>query len=150
MRVNWVFNFFVPLLFSAIVQKTVIVPPAERVCGKWESVEKNLRLQVFIQDHKFVAKIIWFDDGDPNDMDKWTDKHNPDPALRSRKILGLNILKDMVYHEDTNTWEDGTIYDARHGREWNASAYIDKNGLLRVKGYWHLKFIGRTMAFRRL
>ncbi len=90
------------------------------------------------------------DDGDPNDMDKWTDKHNPDPALRSRKILGLNILKDMVYHEDTNTWEDGTIYDARHGREWNASAYIDKNGLLRVKGYWHLKFIGRTMAFRRL
>jgi len=150
MWVNCIFNFFVLLLFSAFAQKTVVVPPAERVCGKWESVEKNLQVQVFMQEHKFVAKITWFNDGDLGNMDKWTDKHNSDPELRSRKILGLNVLKDMVYHEDTNTWEDGTVYDARHGREWNASAYIDKNGLLRVKGYWHFKFIGRTMTFKRM
>lgn len=150
MWLNCLFNFFVLLLFSVITQKAVPMRSAERVCGKWESVDKNLQVQVFMQDSKFVAKITWYDDGDLVNMDKWTDKHNPDPALRSRKILGLNILKDMVYHEDTNSWEDGTVYDARHGREWNASAYIDKNGLLRVKGYWHFKFIGRTMTFKRM
>ncbi|MDB5011423.1 MAG: hypothetical protein JWQ06_2212, partial [Mucilaginibacter sp.] len=42
------------------------------------------------------------------------------------------------------------IYDAKNGREWDASAYIDKNGELRVTGYWHLKFIGRTMSFTRI
>ena len=42
------------------------------------------------------------------------------------------------------------IYDSKNGRDWNASACIDKSGMLKVKGYWHFKFIGRTMTFNRV
>jgi len=98
----------------------------------------------------FKAKIIWFSQTGGRPMEYWTDRHNPDPALRSRKILGLSILRDLEYQPGSNSWENGIIYDSRHGREWNASAYIDDEGQLRVKGYWHFKFIGRTMTFRRV
>ncbi|MDB4904744.1 MAG: hypothetical protein JWQ63_4025 [Mucilaginibacter sp.] len=62
----------------------------------------------------------------------------------------MEVLRDLIYDADTNSWEDGMIYDAKHGRDWNASAHIDKNGFLKAKGYWHFKFIGQTMTFRRM
>ena len=83
-------------------------------------------------------------------MGEWTDSKNPDEALRSRKILGMDVLEKLRYDAGSNSWEDGMIYDAKNGREWNASAYISKDGLLKVKGYWHFKFIGRTLVFKRI
>lgn len=122
----------------------------EQICGKWQSAEKNLIVQVYKVDDEFKARIVWFnDDDDSKPLDYWTDKKNPDPALRSRKILGLNVLEKLVYDADSNSWEEGVIYDAKNGRHWNSSAYIDKEGHLRVKGYWHFKFIGKTMKFNR-
>jgi len=122
----------------------------EKICGKWESTDKSLRIQVYMQQNEFKAKIIWFSDTEGKPMDYWTDRHNPDPALRNRKILGMSVLEDLKYDAATDTWEDGMVYDSKHGKEWNASAYIDKSGQLRVRGYWHFKFIGRTMTFRRI
>jgi len=98
----------------------------------------------------FKAKITWYSDTEGKPMDYWTDRRNPNPALRNRKILGMEVLRGLQYNPDNNSWENGMVYDSKHGREWNASATIDKNGQLRVRGYWHFKFIGRTMTFYRL
>ncbi|MGN6638481.1 MAG: DUF2147 domain-containing protein [Mucilaginibacter sp.] len=114
------------------------------------SSEKNLIVQIYKVGGQFKAKIVWFNDDPSKPMDEWRDTHNPNPALRSRRILGLEILRGLKYDEDGNSWEDGIVYDAKHGRDWNASAYIDKKGLLKVRGYWHIKLIGRTMTFHRV
>jgi uncharacterized protein (DUF2147 family) len=145
-----VFSFFVLMLFASINSNAQSVPKNELICGKWESSENNLIVQVYMMDNKFMAKIVWFRNTDGEPMDYWKDEKNPDPKLRSRKILGMSVLKDLNYEADTNSWEDGIIYDSKHGREWNASAYIDKDGLLKVKGYWHFKFIGHTLIFKRV
>jgi uncharacterized protein (DUF2147 family) len=144
------FTLFLPLIFVAHSYLMAQAPRNERVCGKWESDAKNLRILVYTQDHQFKAKLIWFSDTDGKPMDYWTDVNNPDPALRKRKLLGMEILKGLAYDPETDTWENGMVYDSRHGREWNASARIDKNGLLHVRGYWHFKFIGKTMVFHRI
>jgi len=122
----------------------------DRICGKWESLEKSLIIQVYMVGGDFRAKIIWFSDTEGKPMDYWTDRRNPNPALRGRKILGMEILRGLQYNPHNQSWENGMVYDSKHGREWNASAYIDKNGQLRVRGYWHFKFIGRTMTFHRI
>lgn len=122
----------------------------DRICGKWESVEKSLIIQVYLEGGNYKAKIIWFSDTEGKPMDYWTDRRNPNPALRNRKILGMEVLRGLQYNADNNSWENGMVYDSKHGREWNASATIDKYGRLRVRGYWHFKFIGRTMTFYRV
>ena len=147
---KYLFSFFVLFICTSVASKGQTLSPAERICGKWESTEKTLRIQVYMQANEFKAKIIWFSDTEGKPMDYWTDRHNPNLDLRSRKILGLSVLRNLAYHPNTNTWEDGMIYDSKHGKEWNAAAYIDKKGELRVKGYWHFKFIGKTMTFVRM
>lgn len=149
----FIFSFLSLLLFTGNTGKVHNATAAadEQICGKWQTQEKNLIVQVYKEDNRFKAKIVWFNDGDHSkEMEFWTDKNNPDPALRSRKILGLNVLENLVYDASSNSWEDGMIYDAKNGRHWNSSAYIDKSGLLKVKGYWHFKFIGKTMTFTRV
>jgi uncharacterized protein (DUF2147 family) len=150
MCIKFLFIIFSLSLFTGSKQPAIIASPAEQICGKWESSEKNLIVQVYCEDSKFKAKIIWFVNTGGKSFDNWTDVNNPDQSLRSRKILGMSVLNDLCYKSCSNSWEDGTIYDAQHGRDWNASAYIDKNGLLKVKGYWHFKFIGKTMTFNRI
>lgn len=62
----------------------------------------------------------------------------------------MEVLNGLKYDTDSNSWEDGMVYDAKHGHTWNAAAYIDKKGLLHVRGYWHLKILGRTLIFRKV
>jgi uncharacterized protein (DUF2147 family) len=141
---------FIGFILAGFGTRADTRPGCDLICGKWMSAEKNLMVQVYKDGARFKARIIWFK-GDPGyPMQKWLDKNNPDPALRNRRILGMEVLRDLKYDARSKSWEDGMIYDAKHGREWNASAYIDKQGFLRVKGYWHFKIFGRTMTFKRV
>ncbi len=142
--------FFAFFILTTVSSKGHPVKPDERICGRWENLEKTLRIQVALEGSEFTARIIWFSETGGKPMDYWTDRHNPDPKLQSRKILGLSILRDLEYQPGTDSWENGIIYDSRHGKEWNSAAYIDKKGELKVKGYWHFKFIGKTMTFVRV
>ncbi|HTH83401.1 MAG TPA: DUF2147 domain-containing protein [Mucilaginibacter sp.] len=140
-------------LFSVFISftKASTVNDPDRVCGKWMSAEKNLMVQVYKEDGAFRAKIIWFKNEDNSKpMEEWRDKHNPDETLRNRRLIGMSILQGLDYIPKSNSWENGKIYDPKHGREWDASAYINKEGQLKVTGYWHFKFIGRTMTFVRV
>src|SRR5471030_1466550 len=151
MYITLLVHFFSLFTLSGDGTKGHVAAAPEIICGKWKTTENNLMVEVYKEDNTYKAKIIWFSDGDdPSLMGTWTDHHNPDPGLRSRKILGMNVLRNLSYNPDTNSWEDGMIYDAKHGREWNAYAHINKDGLLEVKGYWHFKCIGKTLIFKRV
>ena len=150
MPVKYIFICLASFVCMTAVAKGQTFKPAERICGKWESTEKNLRIQVSMVGREYRVEIIWFSETGGKPMDYWTDRRNPDPTLRNRKILGLSILRNLEYHPNTNSWENGMIYDSKHGKEWNAAASIDKKGQLAVKGYWHFKFIGKTMTFIRI
>ena len=127
--------FCIIMLYSSTNYSTPNYKSMEdMVCGKWQLIDDALVVQVYRDGSEFKAKIIAFDDhDDTKPMDYWTDDLNPDPALRSRKILGMNVVEKLSYNITTNTWEDGIIYDAKHGRHWNSSAYLTKDGLLKVK-----------------
>ena len=141
---------FLLVTFSTAVLKGQSLNPKERICGKWESTEKQLIITITLQNNQYKAIIDWFSDTDGKPLDYWKDVHNPNPELRNRKILGMSILSNLTYHPDTRSWEDGTIYDSKHGKEWNAAAYIGNKGLLHVRGYWHFKFMGKTLTFFRI
>ena len=133
------------LLATGCVVKAQTVAANEMICGRWMSSEKNLEVEIYKENGDFRAKIIWFRADDKSKaMDEWKDTHNPDKNLRTRKILGMNVVKDLIYDPKSNSWEHGTIYDAKGGHYWDASAYLTKEGGLKVTGYWHFKFIGRT------
>jgi uncharacterized protein (DUF2147 family) len=125
---------------------------ANRICGKWQSTEKNLIVEVYPYKNTFRAKMVWFTGGvsKSKPMETITDIKNPDPALRSRKVLGLDVVENLTYNPKSDSWEGGKIYEVQSGKYWSAAAYIDKTGLLKVKGYWKVKLLGKTMTFKRV
>jgi hypothetical protein len=116
------------------------------------SQDNNLEVEVFRTDNDFRAKVVWFDDSDDKNQPFTTrcDSKNPDKTLRKRKILGMEVMHGLTYNIDDDEWEDGRIYDASTGKDWNAKAWLTDNGALKVRGYWHFEFLGENMTFRRI
>ena len=59
------------------------------------------------------------------------DANNPDPALRTRRILGLPILTGFTACQ--KDWR-GQIYDPNSGKTYRSIVKIGKNGTLEVQG----------------
>lgn len=62
-----------------------------------------------------------------------TDRNNPDPALRSRPVLGLAVLSGFA--DEGKDWR-GRIYDPRSGRTYRSILSRNADGTLKVQGCW--------------
>jgi len=121
----------------------------DRIVGKWITEEKNLIVEIYRSGAEFKAKVLWFEDEDvlSSPIDSRVDFRNPNPALRSRKLLGMEVLRQLRFKEDSNSWEDGIIYDSISGKEWSSCAFFTDSGRLRVKGYWQFKMLCKSIDF---
>jgi len=52
-----------------------------------------------------------------------SDKHNPDPALRKRPLIGVTVLSSMK-PKDSTSWVGGTIYNPDDGKTYSASMQL--------------------------
>ncbi len=123
------------------------------IIGKWLAYpKKNVIIDVFRDHDEFKGKLIWFNDNDDKTkpMNVRLDEKNPDPKLRSRKVIGLEVLNHLYYNPKNKRWENGKIYDAKSGRTWDTSAFITKDSTLEVRGFWHWEIIGENMKFKRV
>jgi len=136
-------NFLIPTNIHA--QKN-----SDAILGKWMTTDNRLIIEVYRQNKDYKAKIIWFKDINDKSMNERLDEKNPDKNLRTRKWIGMEVLRGLHYNAENNEWVDGIIYDAKHGRDWNSMAWITKDHLLKVKGYWVFKFISETLTFKRV
>ena len=75
------------------------------------------------------------------------DDLNPDPKLRARYIMGLNVLAD--YRFDQSRWQ-GKIYDPRSGNNYSSTMKVNRNGELQIRGYIGTALFGRTLTYRPL
>lgn len=136
----------IALLLSAFSLKAQHNPDA--ILGKWESVEKNLIVEVYKQDDNFRARIVWFNN--PGNMLPETDIKNPNKELRPRKVVGMDILSGLEYNARQNRWTGGRIYDCTSGRTWDATVWLTSPNDLKVRGYYLVRWLGRTMMFTRV
>ena len=95
MNIKLILTIFLMLVCTTKQFGSTTENPCERICGKWETVENNLIIQVYMQDNNFKAKIVWFKDTGGLKMDCCKDIHNPNPDLQNRRILGMNVLTDL-------------------------------------------------------
>lgn len=124
----------------------------DAIIGKWMSAENNLAVEVYKQNNDFKARVIWFDDTDDKTkpMNERLDEKNHDKVLRTRKIIGMEALRNLQYNKDDGEWQHGIIYDSSSGKEWDAKAWITNAGLLKVRGYWHFAIFGQNMTFKKI
>ena len=71
------------------------------------------------------------------------DVHNPRPELRSREIIGLELLRGLK-RRSTGHWIGGRVYNSDNGKTYRARIQLTKPGALRIEGCILLFCSGET------
>jgi uncharacterized protein (DUF2147 family) len=79
----------------------------------------------------YEAMLIWCDDEVGN------------------KQAGLVFLKNMVFNEKANEWQNAIItYPGKSGK-FKAFMRLEKDGRLRIRSYWGISLLGMTLYWPR-
>ena len=79
-----------------------------------------------------IETIFVEDDRDPKSI---LDDNNKNKSLRSRTIVGINVLSGFLIKDpEQREFKDGRIYDPRRGREFKAKIYLKEDRKLKVEG----------------
>ena len=121
---------------------------AQDVIGKWKLDDGTAIVEVYKSGDAFNGKIVWLEEPTDEDGTPAKDNNNPDPALRKRELIGLNMLSGLKKTAE-NEYSGGKIYDPGNGKTYNCSMKVEGN-VLKVRGSLDKRgLIGRTMDWFR-
>ena len=122
-----------------------------KILGVWWNEEKTSRVEVFEKDGKIYGKVVWLkDDTNPDGTKPRKDNHNPDAKLKSRTVVGIQILNHLKWDADDKEWDDGEIYDPKTGKTYSCYAELQKDGTLFLKGYvLGMPLLGKSTVWTR-
>ena len=121
---------------------------AQEVIGKWKLDDGSAIVEVYKSGDSYNGKIVWLKDANMPDGSPVCDLNNPDKSLRSRKLMGLNMLSGLK--KNGNEYTEGTIYDPGNDKTYNCSMKVEGD-VLKVRGSLDKKGrIGRTMDWFRV
>jgi uncharacterized protein (DUF2147 family) len=120
----------------------------DAILGKWVNSTGEAHLEITKRSEKFFGKIVWLKDPKDEKGNVKTDFKNPTASLRSKPIVGLEILKNFVY--ENGKWTDGNIYDPKSGKLYSCNMTLKGNGDLSMRGYIGVSLLGRTEVWKRV
>ena len=143
--------------FSAAVMlaaTTAFGANPNNVIGPWQTDGNSSSVDIFRCGEKLCGKIVWLknpnyvssSDG-PVGMPK-VDRKNPDPALRNRPIIGLQVIEGLTATGD-NRWEHGACYDPESGNSYQCKMRLERPDRLEVRGFIGISLLGRTYVLTR-
>jgi len=122
--------------------------------GSWKTDGGDSRLELFPCGEKICGKIVWlkqpkYIDSKDGPVGKTkVDRKNPNPSLRNRPILGLQVMKGLT-PKGGNRWGNGICYDPETGKSYKCKMYLASPERLELRGYIGISLIGRTFTLAR-
>jgi len=122
----------------------------DAVVGTWLNGTKLGHIQIYKQGNQYFGKLIWLKEPtDPATGKPKTDGKNTNAALRSRGLMGLNVMTGFKYGGD-NVWENGKIYNPEDGKEYSCKMTLKDPSTLDVRGYVGISLLGKTQTWTRI
>ena len=128
------------------IPSVVFSQQADDVLGYWLTDEATAKIEIYKEAGKYNGRIVWIDEPNDENGNPKLDVENPDESLRSRPLMGLNLVSGFVFNDDQ--WEDGEIYDPKEGKLYSCRMRLKKNKL-EVRGYVGVPMFGKTVVWTR-
>ena len=120
------------IIFSVIFMMMPLAAAfAQDVIGKWKLEDGTAIVEVYQQGDAFNGKIVWLQNPTEEDGSPAKDTNNPDAKLRSRQLIGLNMLSGLK--KNGGEYSGGSIYDPGNGKTYNCSMKVEGD-VLKVRG----------------
>jgi uncharacterized protein (DUF2147 family) len=133
--------------------------PADRILGDWMVDSRDAIVR--IEGHgsgdqrRYAGRIVWLKDdhyhpadGAALDGRPVMDLHNPDPALRSRPLLGIRLVWDLRY--DGELWTDGHVYNSDNGQTYGCLVRLVDDDHLKLRGFIGIPLFGGSTIWTRV
>jgi uncharacterized protein (DUF2147 family) len=132
------------------------LPKGDAILGVWLTEGKEARIEIFRCADRYCGKIAWTidpvytpaEDSERAGKPK-TDDNNPNPALRMRPIVGLQIMSGLHYIGD-NRWVKGSIYDPGSGHTYGCQLSLLSPHELEMRGYFIVPLLGGKTVWKRV
>lgn len=137
--------FLFLLLTSA---SSIFAQKKDDILGKWLNSSGEGQIEIFKKGEKYFGKLVWIKEPNDENGKPRTDVKNPNANLRTKPILGLEIVKDFVYED--NGWTDGKVYDPKTGKSYSGNISLEGANKLKMRGYIGISLIGRTEVWKKV
>ncbi len=150
----WVLSLVAALLVAV---PAVAGEDRDAIVGLWrtEPSEDGAAIVKIVRDGKtYRGTIVWLEkpvygpDEERPGQPK-VDLNNPDPKLRERPVLGLEILEGFRY-DGRGKWKKGTIYDPSNGKTYKCKMWLEDPDTLKVRGFIGFSLLGRNATWKRV
>lgn len=112
---------------------TATAAQASSVGGRWRTQMHGALVEIKeCADRSPCAFLVWIDPQKAGGVTQ--DLRNPDPALRSRPLVGTPILWGLKASRDG--WKGGRVYNPETGQIFKSSMQRISNDKLRITGCW--------------
>jgi uncharacterized protein (DUF2147 family) len=138
-------------LFLTVTCLTSSTWVANDLTGVWLNKDQDAHIKIYSSYGKFYGQIIWLKTPiDPETNKPKLDKHNGDDKLKTRPILNLLILTDLVFDADDQDWSDGNVYDPKTGNSYSLTCKLKDKDNMELRGYMGISVLGRTDIWTRV
>lgn len=117
--------------------------------GLWHAEGGAARVAIEPCGDELCGRVVWLRSPLDEDGCDLRDRQNPDPALRARPIVGLEVLHGLSRRPD-GSWTGGRIYDPSSGKTYTCQVTLEGDDRLRLRGYLGIPLIGRTTTWTRV
>ncbi len=149
-------NFMKPLLFLFIfiIESFCFYPlqaqkNPDDIIGTWLVQKKDGKVEIYKQGNRYFGKITWLNEPNNSDGKPKTDNHNPDTQKRTQTIVGLVVVKNLVW-KGAGKWEEASVYDPNNGKTYSALVKMKDKNTLELTGFIGFSFIGRSESWTRI
>lgn len=143
------FLFFSTLTFAA----------REDVLGRWISTQYKDGNQIIIEIYekengKFYGKMIdqtvpKYLSGEYAGQEKM-DLKNPDEKLRKRSLVGIELLTEMQYLEEKDSYTGGSVYIPGMGKTLHAKISVEQDVMKMKASFDKSGILGKTQIWTRV
>jgi len=121
------------LLFT----NTLFAQKADDIIGKYH-LPNDLDIEIYKVGNEYHGKIIALNGYENGQI---TDIKNPDDAKHNTPLLGMVIIKNLVFDEDDKEWVNGEMYGPEKGMFFNLKITELREKEVEVVGskyfFWH-------------
>lgn len=147
-------NAFRVTLLLLLVILTAWTPSTDNpdaLLGRWLSSKRRNQVQIYKVGHKYYGRLVWMVEPlDTATHQPKVDSNNPDAKLRSRPLMNLTMMTDLVYKGD-NVWGEGSVYNPEDGRTYSCELTLKDPNTLDIRGYvLGMPLLGKTRTWTRV
>lgn len=144
---NFLTTVILLMLIPMVMLKAEDKNKDKSVVGVWLSDSGNVKFKVYERDGKICGSIDWIKKVHLEGK-TMLDEKNPNPALRHRNVVGLEVLSGFEYQGD-NKYRNGTIYDPESGKTYKCLINLEGD-IAKVRGYIGIPLLGKTVECTRV